>query len=87
MIVAWITPDVSPVFTGITRFGDVRVELTWTGAPGDMLLDYSLDLTAGSWFEIAVDVAILDGESSGMVSDVTIAPTQAQVFHRIRVRD
>ncbi|MDB4288917.1 hypothetical protein N9947_03005, partial [bacterium] len=63
------------------------VELTWTGAPGDYIFEYSLDLTEGSWFEISDNAVIADGETSGTETDDTIAPTGSRIFYRFRVAE
>ncbi|MDA7629878.1 LamG domain-containing protein [Akkermansiaceae bacterium] len=87
-IVSLITPlDASLEITGITRNADGSVELTWTGAPGDYIFEYSPDLTEGSWFEISDNAVIADGETSGTETDDAIAPTGSKIFYRFRVAE
>lgn len=72
--------------TAIRRLENGNVEIDWTGAPGEYLLEYSFDLEAGSWLELSDSEVIADGESTATSVDNFIAPQagNTRVFYRLR---
>lgn len=73
--------------TQLERLTTDTVNLTWTGAPGSYAIDYSLDLTEGSWRELTDNAAISAGETNGTQS-VTLPASETnrdRVFYRVRV--
>lgn len=81
--------DIPLQVTGIKRLEDGSVELNWSGAPGEYFLEYSRDLTEGSWLEISDSEIIEDGETTGTSVDNVIAPAAGndKIFYRFRPLD
>lgn len=89
-IEALVAPiDIPLQITGIRRLEDGNVELSWSGAPGEYFLEYSRDLTEGSWLEISDSEIIEDGQTSATSIDNVIAPVEGntRIFYRFRPLD
>ncbi len=73
----------------IRRLADGRVELEWSGAPGKYFLEYSFDLSPGSWLELSDSETIEVGETSATSIDDFVAanPANTRVFYRFRAVD
>ncbi|MGC6457215.1 MAG: LamG domain-containing protein [Akkermansiaceae bacterium] len=87
-ILALIEPvDDTPLeVTAIRRLENGNVELTWSGAPGEYFLEYSVDLSSDSWLELSDSETILPGETNAVSIDDFIAPNpdNTKVFYRFR---
>lgn len=78
--------DIPLEIVGIEKLENGNVEVTWTGAPGEYIFEYSFDLTEASWLDLSDSEVIEDGETTATVLDTVIAPNpdNKKVFYRIR---
>ena len=78
--------DIPLEITEIRHLQNGSVELSWSGAPGEYILEYSFDLTDAGWQEVSDSEVINDGETSSTSLDNFIAPNalNSKVFYRFR---
>jgi hypothetical protein len=78
--------DIPLEITEIRHLQNGSVELSWSGAPGEYILEYSFDLTDEGWQEVSDSEVINDGETSSTSLDNFIAPNalNSKVFYRFR---
>lgn len=63
-----------------------RVSLTWSGAPGNYAIDYSLNLEEGNWLELTDSARIAEGSTSGntTIALPALETNTSRVFYRVR---
>lgn len=78
--------DIPLEISGIRHLENGSVELSWSGTPGEYILEYSFDLTDEGWQEVSDSEVIIDGETSATSIDNFIAPNalNTKVFYRFR---